>query len=217
MHPQYRPSSGQPARGFATYGPAAPLAGAHPVRRIPDGEPLVLRPRLSRFILVFGAIYIGIPLVLFLVLGGVLIATSGSHWSEIMPILGIAAAVAILLGALQLLMMAAFGMSGGPYLAAGPAGIWVRARKWPAKSVFLPWPAVARVYPRRWLFDRAICVQAADPRAGTDAGALARLDMGLQRMLFGARLTASTFYCGRRADEVLAELHRLSGGRVPIG
>jgi hypothetical protein len=83
--------------------------------------------------------------------------------------------------------------------------------------VFLPWPVIARIYPRRWLWDRPICVLAHDPRAGANAGAWARLDMGLQRALFGSRLTASSFYSGRRADDVLAELHELSGGRVPIG
>jgi hypothetical protein len=132
-------------------------------------------------------------------------------------VLGVALAVTTVLGSLQMALVAAIGMSGGPYLAAGPAGIWVRARKWPARSVFLPWSMVARVYPRRWLFDRLICVQAVDPRAGAGAGVLAQLDMGMQRLLFGAGFTASAFYCERGTDEVLAALRDLSGGRVPVG
>jgi hypothetical protein len=83
--------------------------------------------------------------------------------------------------------------------------------------VYLPWPTVARIYPRRWLWDRAICVVALDPRAGAGAGLLARVDMAMQKALVGSRLTASTFYSGRDADDVLMELYRLSGGRVHIG
>jgi hypothetical protein len=209
MHPGQRP----PVDGYTV-----PAQGdAYLAHRIPDGEPLVLRPRLSRFVLVFGTIYLGVPAALFGVATVALLVMTGDHWRDVVPIVGIAAGALIFLGALQLLMMASIGMSGGPYLGAGPAGIWIRARKWPAKAVFLPWPAVDRVYTRRWLFDRMICVQAADPRAGAGAGALARVDMGMQRLLFGARLTASTFYCGRRVDDVLAELRRLSAGQVPIG
>lgn len=187
------------------------------VDRIPEDQPLVLRPRLSRFVAVFGTAYIGIPVVLY---GGVtlfLLATDGLVSWDTAAILLLPGAMSVVFGLLQLALMAFFGMSGGPYLAAGPAGVWVRARKWPVKAVYLPWPLVARVYPRRWLWDRMICVLAHDTRAGANAGAWARVDMGVQRALFGSRLTASTYYCGRRADDVLTHLYHLSAGRVPIG
>jgi hypothetical protein len=51
------------------------------VDRIPDGQPLVLKPRLSRFVTVFGTIYVVFPLVLFLGLSVLLIATMGGPGS----------------------------------------------------------------------------------------------------------------------------------------
>lgn len=70
---------------------------------------------------------------------------------------------------------------------------------------------------RRWLWDRVVCVQAVDPRTGAGAGALASVDVRVQRALFGAGLTPWAYYCGADAGEVLAELGRLSGGRVVVG
>jgi hypothetical protein len=187
------------------------------VDRIPDDQPLVLKPRAGRFVAVFASIYIGIPLALLVGLSVALLLAIGVEIADALSILAIPAVILVGGGLLQLAIVMGFGMSGGPMMAAGIDGVWIRARKWPAKSVFLPWPAIARIYPRRWFWDRAICVLAHDTRAGADAGGWARLDMSIQKALFGSRLTASTFYCGRRADDVLRELHHLSGGRVPIG
>lgn len=208
--PQFAPGS-----WTVPHVPGLPLP--EPVDRIPADQPLVLRHRASRFLAVYAGIYLGIPLAIFLGLFLLLLAVLGGDIGEILPILAVPGAIIVVIGLLQLGTILGFGMAGGPVLAAGPDGLWIRARKWPAKSVFLPWPAIARIYPRRWLWDRAICVLPHDPRVGSNAGAWARLDMGLQKTLFGSRLTASTFYSGRRADDVLAELHRLSAGSVPIG
>lgn len=187
------------------------------VRRIPDDQPLVLGHRAGRFLAVFGPLYVGVPLVLFAGLYTMLLSSPHTDLDDIGWLGFLPGTIMVVGGLVQLGIMLGFGLQGGPVLAANTDGLWVRARKWPARSVFLPWPAVAHVYARRWLWDRPICVLAHDIRAGTDAGAWARLDMGTQKAMFGSRLTASTFYSGRRADDVLAELHHLSGGRVPIG
>ncbi|CAN5222348.1 hypothetical protein BH20ACT5_BH20ACT5_21330 [soil metagenome] len=39
--------------------------------------------------------------------------------------------------------------SGGPQLAAGPHGLWIRTRQWPVKAILLPWEAVASIQTRR--------------------------------------------------------------------
>jgi hypothetical protein len=211
--PQFAPGSWTIPQHLAT--PHLPLPEL--VDRIPTDQPLVLRPRIGRFLTVFTTIYFGIPLAVYLAAFVALLAALGGDLFEVLPVLAFPGAIVVVGGLVQLGIVLGFGMSGGPVLAANTEGLWIRARKWPAKSVFLPWPAVARIYPRRWLWDRAVCVLPHDPRAGSDAGTWARLDMGMQKVLFGSRLTASAFYCGRRSDDVLAELHRLSGGRVPIG
>ena len=187
------------------------------VKRIPDDQPLVLKSRFGRFVLVFGAFFLGIPLVVLLGAAVVLFAVTGIGFADLALIIAAAYGFLALFGLLQVAMLTGIGMAGGPVLAANTEGLWIRARKWPAKSVYLPWPMVARIYPRRWLWDRAICVVALDPRAGSRAGVFARIDMAMQNALLGSRLTASTFYSGCRADDVLMELHRLAGGRVYIG
>ena len=187
------------------------------VDRIPDDQPLVLRHRVGRFVAVFGSLYVGVPLTL--VLGGhlLLLTMTGTEIHEIGWMGLLPGAILVVGGLVQLAIMLGFSLPGGPVLAANGQGLWIRARKWPARSIFLPWPAVARIYTRRWFWDRAICVMPYDSRAGTNAGAWARADMGMQKILLGSRFSASTFYCGRRADDVLAELHHLSGGRVHTG
>jgi hypothetical protein len=210
--PQFPPGGWAVPQGFP---PGLPLPEL--VKRIPDDQPLVLRHRAGRFVAVFGSLYVGVPLVLGVGALALLGGTNGDGfrsigWLGLLPF-----AILVVGGFLQLGIVLAFGLPGGPVLAANDRGVWVRAGKWPARSLFLPWPAVARVYTRRWFWDRAICVLPHDGRVGTNAGARARVDMGLQKALFGTRLTASAFYCGRRADDVLADLYRLSAGRVFIG
>lgn len=199
--------------------PAAPPGVGPPelVKRIPDDQPLVLRSRFSRFFFVFGAIYLGLPLAILLGVSMVLFAVAGIGFGDLSLIMLVAYGALVLFGLTQMAILISIGMAGGPVLAANTEGLWIRARKWPARSVYLPWPMIARIYPRRWLWDQAICVVGLDPRAGSQAGVFARLDMAMQNALLGSRLTASTFYSARRADDVLMELHRLSGGRVHIG
>jgi hypothetical protein len=212
--PQFAPDGWAVPQQFQQ-SPGVPLPEL--IRRIPDDQPLVLRHRARRFVAVFGSLYVGVPLVLILAAVVFLLTAGGVEFGHIGLIGLIPFAIMLVGGLAQLGIVLGFSLPGGPALAANDEGVWVRARKWPARSVFLPWPAVARVYTRRWFWDRAICVLPHDGRAGSNAGAWARVDMAVQKALFGSRLTASTFYCGRRADDVLAELHRLSGGRVYIG
>jgi hypothetical protein len=220
MYPDGSPPPGQVTSGGPPYGPSGPSAPllAYPVNRIPDDEPLVLRPRVGRFLLVISPLYLGLPVAVALVLVGLMATlTSISLW-DALTFAGLGLAVAVVIGVVQCGVMVAVGMSGGPWLAAGPAGIWIRARRRSVRAVFLPWPVVARIYRRRSLFEEMVFVQAINPQPGVvDPATFARIDIGVQRALFRAGLSASPFYCGRRVDEVLAELHRISGGRVRIG
>lgn len=187
------------------------------VKRIPDQQPLVLKSRFGRFFAVFGTLFLGFPFVVVLGVSVLLFAVTGIGFGDLSLIVLAGYGFLAFFGLLQMAILMSMGLAGGPVLAANTEGLWIRARKWPARSVYLPWPMVARIYPRRWLWDHAICVVALDPRAGSQAGVFARIDMAMQNALLGSRLTASTFYSGRRADDVLMELHRLSGGRVHIG
>src|SRR5689334_16225013 len=160
------------------------------VDRIPDDQPLVLRHRASRFLAVYGPLSVGVPLALVLAGAVFLMSQDGFEfrhigWGGLVP-----SAIIIMGGLAQVGIALGFNLPGGPVLAAGHQGVWIRARKWRGRSVFLPWPAVAHIYTRRWFWDRAVCVQPYDGRAGADAGTWARVDMGVQRALFGSPLTA---------------------------
>lgn len=109
-------------------------------------------------------------------------------------------------------------VSGGPHLALNPYGMWIRARKWPVKSVFLPWESIARIYVgRAGLADRALCVEPRDPRAASGLGAFAAFDQKMQRWLTGAKLTASVKFADRPEQESVGAVRHFSAGRVWIG
>jgi hypothetical protein len=190
-------------------------AAPHVVARIPGNAPLVLRPHRGRFLAFYGTLYLGVPLAIQgILLIASLIWLGPRSVGDLAGGFAIVGGIMIAGGLFQLGLVAAFMMTGGPYLAASADGLWIRARKWPVRAMFLPWGAIQQVYARRWMLEKAVCVVTHDPHTGERAGLGARLDMRTQRLFFGARLTAPTFFCGRNADEVLADLHRLSGGRV---
>jgi hypothetical protein len=191
--------------------PPPPFTPPAIVPRIPEDQPLVLRPDRGRIIRVFGLIYIVVPLA-FMVVAGAALAVAFGEAVILAIFAGMGALFFGVFGALQLALMLGLLSSGGPYLAAGPDGVWIRARKWPAKSVFLPWPLVGDVYVRRWLWDRVVCVRPIDRRTIEGIGLMGGIDMGVQSALFGARFTASAFYCGHDAHQVVAELGRFRQG-----
>jgi hypothetical protein len=116
-----------------------------------------------------------------------------------------------IVGGATLALTVAFAMSNGPHLAAAPHGIWVRDWKWRTRRAFLPWTAVDHADVARPFLWRVVFVSAPVEIAAGDVHVL--VDARERGMLF----TASPFFCGRRADAVLAELVSLSGGRVGSG
>lgn len=204
-------------------GPAVGMSSAPPwlprlVPHMPDDAPLVLRPRASRLVAFFGALLLGVPAVVLLVFVGWMMYLAGpAHRADVLSGMWFTLVVWAFTGGIPLMLFVAFGMGNGPHLAAAPHGIWVQSRKWRTRSVFLPWEAVDRISVRRHrrVFWRLVCVDAGVPPA--DSELRVRLDMRRQRIVFGKRFNASPFFCGRRPQDVLAELSRLSGGRVRIG
>ena len=106
-------------------------------------------------------------------------------------------------------------VSGGPQLAVNQHGLWIRARKWPVKALFLPWESIGRIYVRRaGLGDRGLCVVPVDPRVGSGLGAFANFDQALQRALTGAKLTASVRFADRPEPEIMGAITHFAAGRV---
>jgi hypothetical protein len=193
--------------------PSPPLVGG----RILDGQALVLRPRLSRSVGVYGGLFVVFPIGVHFVIAVLLAVLTGEHWTFALPLIDSIVVIHLAVSLPLLPLMVGAGMAAGPVLAGNTGGVWIRTRRWPVTSVFLPWPAIARIYPRGTPIHTEICVVAQYPPAPDGAGAWARLDAGMQQMIFGRRLTSSTLCSGRRRADVLAELRQLSAGRTHIG
>ncbi|MGH8792892.1 MAG: hypothetical protein ACRDXX_09630 [Stackebrandtia sp.] len=103
--------------------------------------------------------------------------------------------------------------SGGPLMACDEHGVWIRVRKFPAKSIHLPWNSVYHVYVRKWVFSRLVCIVPLDPQAGAGLGVWANADQALAKLLTGAKLTVPTQISDRYAFEICQAIAYYSSGR----
>jgi hypothetical protein len=178
----------------ATPPPVTPVYAI--TEKVPSYLPLVLRNRASRVLLLSGAVTVGV-----MVLGtAVVYGVAHVVWAERPPSL----AVILLCGLVPLVQVPIFLLlytSGGPTLAAGPNGIWVRISSRPVRSMWLPWEAIERVRVRPRFLDRQVVIvkKGTTPSAG-----------------FGTGFLVSLWLAGRGAEEMLRELRRYSSGRCAV-
>jgi hypothetical protein len=181
------------------------------VTRIPDDLPFVARPSALRRGAVLGAFVLGAVLLLACVLG--LAADENSA--------GPGAMIAVV-AVLGLLLAAVFGLqvwlltSGGPVLAVGPAGLWIKTRPTRGQAMWLPWEAIEVIYRRRWGFEKMLCVKPWAPNTGAHLGAFTAFDAGIGEAVFGTGLTAPLRFGDRREADILAAVAAFSAGRVRL-
>lgn len=176
-------------------------------KRIPEDQPFIARHSVKKRLLLFGGFGGGIALVF--------AACIGISSGEALVALGTFGCFAVLFGlifGLQTWLMA----SGGPVLAIGPAGLWIKTRPTRGQAIWLPWEAIERVYSRRWAFDKMLCVKPRDPRTGGNLGAFTALDSGMQQLVFGTGFTAPLNFADRTEAEIVAAVNHFSGGRVRV-
>lgn len=177
---------------------------------------LVLWPRPDRTLLVLAGVYLGVPVAVFVAAALVMsIRTGGTDWFAEMSTSSLLHPLVLHALLAHVLVLGWMGSPCGPLLFATKHGMWIRARRWPTRMIYLRWSSTTRITHRRWLFDHVICVHA-DIGADRFSSPLARVDVGLQRALFGTSLTASTFWSGQRPVEVMTALRRLCGGTAVI-
>jgi len=200
--------------GSGSQGAAWPSSVPSPyvvVGRIPETESYVVGINKAKMSAVWGSV------VAFTVLLWIVLISYTSATTETMnplSIMGLPALISI--GANCFIWYVA--LSGGPQLAVNPHGLWIRARKWPVKVLFLPWESIGRIYIRRaGLGDRWLCVLPKDPRVGSGLGAFASVDQALQRTLTGAKLTASVRFADRPEPEIMGAIAHFAAGRVWLG
>ncbi|MEV0393405.1 hypothetical protein [Polymorphospora rubra] len=211
QQPPVPPAGWQPA-------PAGPPPGGWPppppvpvTKRIPEDQPFIVRASAGKRILQFGL------LTLFVLAApgcslGLLAFTSGE---SALPILGILGALAVFMGLLFGLQVYLL-VSGGPVLAVGPAGLWIKTRPTRGQAVWLPWEAIEQIYTRRWAFDKNVCVKPRDPRTGGNLGAFTAVDSGMQQLVFGTGFTAPLAFADRPEREIMGAIVHFSAGRTFI-
>ncbi|HEY1180483.1 MAG TPA: hypothetical protein VGF17_30370 [Phytomonospora sp.] len=183
-------------------------------KRIPGDLPFVVRPSKGRTALVQGgAMAVGLlPLLCCVGIG--LSADTGIGDS---PAIVLAFLLPLLFLVPLFLFIWLMAVLGGPTLAADQHGLWIRARKMPVKAIWLPWESIARIYTRRWMLDRAVCVQPHDPSAGSGTGVWAAMDQGMAQALLGSKFNASTVLGDKREPEIMAALAHFARGRTYSG
>jgi hypothetical protein len=200
------PPYGQPY-GFPPPPPPPVVA-----KRIPEDQPFIVRPSVGKRLLLFG----GLLLFLVLVLGcPFAVGMSGNGGGDVGGALAVLACLVVFIGSilgLQLYLLT----SGGPILAVGPHGLWIKTRPTRGQAIWLAWPAVQEIYRRRWAFEKFVCVKPYDPRAGNNLGAFTAIDSSVQKLFFGTGFSATVVFADRKEQEIMAALAHFSAGRIPI-
>ncbi|MGI5242483.1 hypothetical protein [Dactylosporangium sp. CA-139066] len=183
-------------------------------RRIPENLPFVARPSAFKRALVL----VPFVLVILLVIGCpatlLLTADGPSHTSgDIVALVALMGCLTVVLGAVLTLQIVLVS-SGGPVLAASPAGLWIKTRPTRGQAIWLPWEGVAEIRRRRWGLEKMVVVRPRDPRVEGSLGAFTAIDSAALKLFYGSGFTATLNFADRSEDEILAALREFSAGRA---
>ncbi|WP_091318211.1 hypothetical protein [Micromonospora chersina] len=206
----------QPAPGWPAAPPAYPfgVGPAQPpptAKRIPEDLPFVVRPSLRKRALTLGLVTLVVGLVIACPIG--LAASSEGGGLGLLFIIPVVLLFFVVPVGLQLWLVS----SGGPVLALGPAGLWIKTRPTRGQAIWLPWEAIDRIYLRRWALEKMLCVKPRDPRVGSGLGAFTALDSGMQQAFFGTGFTATVNHADRGEDEIMRAVVGYAAGRCRVG
>jgi len=180
------------------------------VPRIPEDQPFIVRPSVRKRALVFGGLIAALMAFLGAVLG---LAAIGSENGLALLVLFLVIALAFVgLIGLQIWLLA----TGGPVLAVGPAGLWIKTRPSRGQAIWLPWEAIGMISRRRWSFEKMLCVAPPDPGAGQQLGAFTALDSMVNQAAFGTGFTATLNFADRSEQEILQAVAHFAAGRVQL-
>jgi hypothetical protein len=177
------------------------------VPRIPEDQPFIVRPSVRKRALAFGAIVLAAALAV----GGVLLLAPGGPGRLLAGVLVTVGPFAtVLAGFLWLLS------TGGPVLAIGPAGLWIKTRPTRGQAVWLPWESIGMISRRRGGLEKLLCVAPRDPGAERHPGAFTAFDSAVTRAAFGTGFTATLNFADRSEQEILQAVAHFSAGRVQL-
>jgi hypothetical protein len=198
------------------YPPPGPLYQPPPVtRRIPEDLPFVVRNSIRKRATLWGALVGGIGL--FFGCGAGVVASSAPDGGGFGWLVGLIAflVIVVLFGgvfSLQLWIIA----TGGPVLAASPAGMWIKTRPTRGQAIWLPWEGIAQISRRRWSFEKMVVVKPRDPRATSHLGAYTAVDSSMLQLFYGSGFTATVNFADKPEAEIMSALSQLAAGRTPF-
>jgi hypothetical protein len=176
----------------------------------------VARPSAVKRALVMVPIAVAVLLVIGCPAALVLTAGGPNHTSgDIVALVALMSCLVVVLGsalAVQIFLVS----SGGPVLAAGPAGLWIKTRPTRGQAIWLPWEGIEQIRRRRWGLDKMVVVKPRDPRVEGSLGAFTAVDSAMLKLFYGSGFTATLNFADRSEDEILAALREFSAGRTPI-
>ena len=209
--PGYEPPPGYgPPLAPAGYSAAPPAVA----KRIPEDQPFVVRPNTVKRVLHVCAVAAPLSAIAS-VAGAVLLSEVTSHSVAILGSLSLFICVLALVVAglgFPLWLIA----SGGPLLAVGPTGIWIKSRPARGQAIWLPWEGIAHISRRRWSLEKMVVVKPRDPRADSNLGAFTAVDAGLLKLFYGSGFTATLNFADKPEAEIMAAITHFSAGRCPI-
>ncbi|HEX5540019.1 MAG TPA: hypothetical protein VFX60_00385 [Micromonospora sp.] len=217
QHPPVPPPGPQYTRPPQQYAGYPPLPPPPPVaKRIPEDQPFVVRPSIRKRGMFFGAFALILVVPLSCLFGiGILGSDDTDAGEALFGLVAVVGCLLLLLGlplGIQLWLIA----SGGPVLAAGPAGLWIRTRPTRGQAIWLPWEGIAQISRRRWSLEKMLVVKARDPRTGQNLGAFTSLDSGLLKAFYGSGFVATLNFADKPEAEIVAAVAHFSAGRTPI-
>ncbi|GAA3336942.1 hypothetical protein GCM10020358_11430 [Amorphoplanes nipponensis] len=180
------------------------------VPRIPADQPFVVRPSVRKRVFLFGGFTLAVLAVLGCVLG--LGAIGSENAVALLAMFGLIALFFVALFGLQIWLLT----SGGPVLAVGPAGLWIKTRPTRGQAIWLPWEAIGLISRRRWSLEKMLCVAPRDPRAEQNLGAFTALDAGVMKAFFGTGFTATLNFADKSEQEILQAVAHFAAGRVQL-
>ncbi|MGC5029864.1 hypothetical protein [Micromonospora sp. DT229] len=215
-YPPQPPYGGQqPSDHPPPYSPPPPPAPL--VARIPQDQPFVVRPNLTKRALLSGgiALLITTPIA---ACGGVGILDAAGPDQRANAALGILAGLGCLLAVVALPIGIQLWLIGsrGPVLALSPAGLWIRTRPTRGQAIWLPWEAIAQISRRRWSLEKMLVVKPHDPRVLPQLGTYTALDSAPLNALYGSGLVATLNFADKSEAEILAAVAHFSANRCRL-
>ncbi|SNY51715.1 hypothetical protein [Paractinoplanes atraurantiacus] len=182
------------------------------VKRIPDDQPFVVRPHLAKRLGLAGASSVFIWLFTLCLFGLAGLGEDDVNWGALV-------AVPVVIGILYFLLVGGIVWlvaSGGPVLAAGPAGLWIKTRPTRGQAVWLPWEHIGLISRRRWFLEKMLVVHPRDPRLNDRLGSFTAVDASQLNLFFGSGLTATLTFADKKEAEILRAVAYFANQRVPL-